>query len=117
MQDQDERRGKAYHLKLRVKKTDNPVRKLYKSTNPQDQDDDEDEHDEGADVLVEDVDEEGEEEESQEDDDNIEYEAHDVTKQEYETDSDNISRVTDTVEVTLLLSKRPSWPVGNPRRN
>ena len=61
IQDHDERKGKAYPLKLRIKKTYKTVKKRYKSTNHQDQEDDadededEDDKDESADVLVEDV--------------------------------------------------------------
>ena len=99
IQDHDERKGKAYPLKLRVKKTYKTVKKRYRSTNYQDQDEDDeapDEEEEGdADVMVEDV--EGDEEEESDEDEEDEDDTNDTNAQDYETD-DTMSVDTDTAE-------------------
>ena len=109
IQDHDDRRGKTYPLKLRVKKTLKTIKKRYKSTNMQDQDgesvtvDGTDEDDDDEDVLVQDVeDEEGDEV----DDDEAEADGTcDVNEQDVETDSDNMSVDTEVAECHFTTIK------------
>ena len=110
IQDHDDRKGKTYPLKLRVKKTYKTIKKRYRSTNVQDQDDDDavmvdgtdEEDDDDEDVLVQDV----EDEEGDENDDDAEADdTNDVNELDIETDSDNMSVDTEAAEVHFTSYK------------